>query len=185
MRGPSQEGDVPLDDDRQALAEVGLVTWNARNELWHEISMIESFLLFGVQVRLGARHQSTLQCMKHAALAQPSAVVLDETPRVRAGTARSPRHSQTCPHRPDCSFRKCDNVPSRGGRCRPTESQAPPHLWGELLKAPFIKPVILAQSVRNAVIRPGWEMFPSLPKRRRRQHNDRPTRRSPRSSAAH
>ena len=79
MRHPLREREMPFDDGGQAMVQIGFVTRYAREELRHEIGVIEPLFLLGAQVRFRAAHPKRVAMHEDFVPAQWPAVVENQS----------------------------------------------------------------------------------------------------------
>ena len=133
--------------------------------------MVERLLLVRAQVSLGTRHPQNVAMQHHFPVAQRLAVATNQPfQREREQAVDTGIHESI----------RCAGFPIQKVRQGALRQHvfAPHHgvaqhndvRRGHPLKAPFVEPIVFAQSVGNTVIRPDVEAFNFLPQRRGQCH---------------
>ena len=173
MVNPGEEGRMTLDDRAEAFVGVGLVARDARPKLRDEPGVIELLFLAGAQVGLGTGQPKDIALEEQLPVTKGPAVVSEQSLlRKREQPVEAAVDEPVCG--PGLLVQKMRQRPVRGDVFAPHHRIAQDQDFvrcGRLAKPPAIEPVVLAQRVRDAVVRPGLKPLDPLPKPGRQNHN--------------
>ena len=147
----------------ESFVRLGLIRRDVDCKLRHQARVIEVLGLVAAQIGFGAGHPEEIAMDDNLSVARRAAVVLTRPSIARGNRPFTPQLTNRSA-RPVCWLRKCERVPS-GNTYSPHTTESPrtgmrlaSDSWSSRR---WIKPVVFAQGIGNAVVGPGVESLES------------------------